>query len=116
LPRLHPNIAISVYDLGSLYVTEHKFTKAQPLLERLLLIRQEGLGPNDPKLTSPLQALAFLLRKLKRKADAAEVSAQARAALSAASAGLPPASSDRSALNTKTLTLTRNPLATSGEQ
>jgi hypothetical protein len=28
LPRLHPNVAIAIRDLGSLYVIEHKYAKA----------------------------------------------------------------------------------------
>ncbi len=138
LPRLHPNVAIALRNLGGFYVMRHKYAKAQPLLERLLTIREEVLGANHPKLQSPLQTLsevyiaqhnytaaeplyrhllsiqekaigqrnpeyatsltkyAFLLRKLKRKTEAAEVSAQAGVASSAVSTGLPPAKPDRS--------------------
>jgi hypothetical protein len=60
-----------------------------------------------------LTKYAFLLRKLNQKAEAAALSAQARAASSAVSAGLPPASGPESK---QTLTFTRNSLSTSGEQ
>jgi hypothetical protein len=64
-----------------------------------------------------LTKYAFLLRKLNRKAEAAALNAQARAASSVVSAGLPPASSDPSGPESKqTLTFTRNSLSTSGEQ
>jgi tetratricopeptide (TPR) repeat protein len=132
-------------NLAGLYVTQHKYAKAQPLLERLLAIREEVLGADHPKLQSHLQTLsevyiarhnytaaeplyrqllsiqekaagkrnpeyasnltryAFLLHKLKRNTEAGEVSAQARAASSAVSAGLPPAKPDRSVPSTDSL-------------
>jgi tetratricopeptide (TPR) repeat protein len=136
---------MAIRNLAGLYVTQHKYAKAQPLLERLLAIREEVLGANHPKLQSPLQTLsevyiaqhnytaaeplyrhllsiqekavgqqhpeyaasltryAFLLHKLKRKTEAAEVSAQARVASSAVSAALSPAKPDRSVPSAHTL-------------
>jgi len=60
LPHLHPNIATAMHDLARLYLIQHKYSQARPLLERLVANREEALGANDPALLSPLRALAEL--------------------------------------------------------
>jgi hypothetical protein len=49
-----------MHDLARLYLIQHKYSQARPLLERLVAIREKALGANDPALLSPLRALAEL--------------------------------------------------------
>lgn len=79
------------------YITPHNYTAAGPLYRDLLSIREKAGGQRNPEYAASLTRYALLLHKLKRKTEAAEVSAQARVASSAVSAGLSPVQPDRSA-------------------
>jgi tetratricopeptide (TPR) repeat protein len=108
-----PKLELPLQALAEVYMAQRNYTAAEPLYAHLLSI----MDKRNAQYAANLTKYAFLLRKLKRKTEAAEVSAQARAASSAVSAGLPPASSDPSGPESKqTLTFTRNSLSTSSEQ
>jgi hypothetical protein len=76
------------------YIAQRNYKAAEPLYQHLLSIQEKTGGPRNTEYAANLTKYAYLLRKLKRKTEAAEVSAQARVASSAVSAGLPPARSD----------------------
>ena len=58
-----------------------------PLYQHLLSIQENAGGPRNTEYAAVLTKYAFVLRNLKRKPDAVGLSAQARAAPSADSAG-----------------------------
>jgi tetratricopeptide (TPR) repeat protein len=92
-----PKLKSPLQALAEVYITQRKYTAAEPLYQQLLSIQENAGGPPNTEYVAALTKYAFLLRKLKRKTEAAEVSAQARAATSAVSAGLPRASPGRPA-------------------
>ncbi len=75
--------------LAEVYIAQRKYTAAEPLYQHLLSIQEKAGGPQNTEYAANLAKYGFLLRKLKRKTEAAEVSAQARAASSPAITGLP---------------------------
>lgn len=100
--------ALTIAEKAALYAGQSRFLRAEPLYRRSLASNEKFWGPEHPKVVPNLCNLArlyrdltryaFLLRKLKRKTEAAEVSARARTASSAMSAGLPPVEPDHSVL------------------
>ena len=56
----HPDTATDLQFLGSLYIMQKDFTKAEPLFKRALAIREKVLGPNHPEVAESLMALVFV--------------------------------------------------------
>jgi tetratricopeptide (TPR) repeat protein len=52
--------AIGLTNLANLYLAQRKYAKAWPLIERLIAVQEEALGPNHPELEATLQTLAGL--------------------------------------------------------
>ena len=90
-PKLEPPLQA----LAAVYIAQRNYAAAEPLYQHLLSIQEKAGGPRNAEYAANLTKYAFLLRKLKRKTEAAVVSEQARAASSAVSVGLPAASTDR---------------------
>jgi CHAT domain-containing protein len=67
---IHPDVAISLNNLASLYFAQSRYADAEPLHERALAIREEGLGPNHPDVAISLNNLAWLFQAEGRYADA----------------------------------------------
>jgi tetratricopeptide (TPR) repeat protein len=72
----HLDVAASLNDLALLYYCEGKYEAAEPLYKRLLEIREQNLGPNDPTVIQTRQIYAALLRQEGRKAEAQSFEAQ----------------------------------------
>jgi tetratricopeptide (TPR) repeat protein len=69
----HPHRAITLGNLGDLYVAEGAYGKAEPLLRDALKIVENVWGPEHPRLAEALNALALLCRKTGRVAKAEEL-------------------------------------------
>jgi CHAT domain-containing protein len=67
---IHPDVAISLNNLASLYFAQSRYADAEPLHKRALAIREEGLGPNHPDVAISLNNLAWLFQAEGRYADA----------------------------------------------
>jgi tetratricopeptide (TPR) repeat protein len=78
LGPLHPHMALALHNLGCLYMLEHRYSEAEQAYSRALQIHQT-LGPEHPFYAETLRGYAFVLRKLKRKSEAAELEKRAEA-------------------------------------
>ena len=67
----HPDVAISLSNLTTLYWDQGKFTQAEPLFLRSLAIREQALGPRHPDVAASVNDLA-LLYKAQDRYDQAE--------------------------------------------
>jgi len=67
-----PLVSYSLQYLGELYVSQHKFAEAAPLLTEAITIREKGHGPNHPAIAELLEPYATALRGLGRGAEADE--------------------------------------------
>jgi len=56
----HPNLAIALNNLASLYQAQGKYSEAEPLFKRSLAIREKARGTNDPAVAPALNNLALL--------------------------------------------------------
>ena len=54
----HPDVAISLNNLASLYQDQGRYADAEPLYKRSLAIREKSLGPNHPDVATSLNNLA----------------------------------------------------------
>jgi tetratricopeptide (TPR) repeat protein len=59
-----PDIARSLTALATVYYDQNKYSDAEPLYERGLMIREKTLGPDDPVVADSLIRLAGLYREL----------------------------------------------------
>jgi hypothetical protein len=75
----HPILARSLSKLAAINQAEGKLARAESLYRCALEIRQKVLGPEHPEVVESLESLADLFRTMGREADAAALSAQARA-------------------------------------
>jgi tetratricopeptide (TPR) repeat protein len=75
----HPDVAKSLNNLAALYYNQGQYAKAKPLYQRALAIWEEALGPEHPALAKALENYAHLLRKMRRREEAARLEALARA-------------------------------------
>ena len=71
-------MALSVANLGQLYVAQGQPAKAEPLYRRALSIKREALGMSHPEVAKTLEDLAKVLRKLGRSPEAVALDMQAR--------------------------------------
>lgn len=58
----HPDIAVSLSNLGVLYTNQGKYRDAEPLYQRALAIRQKALGTRHPDTAHSMSSLAGVLR------------------------------------------------------
>jgi tetratricopeptide (TPR) repeat protein len=56
----HPDVAISLNNLGSVYIDQGQCALAEPLLKRSLAILENALGPDHPDVATVLANLARL--------------------------------------------------------
>jgi len=56
----HPDVAGSLYNLGLVYIKQHKDAEAEPLFKRALAITEKAFGPDDPRVATILEALSSL--------------------------------------------------------
>ena len=56
----HRDVAKTLNDLGNLYVQAANYSKAKPLLERALSIREKVLGPQHPDTAQTLEDLGVI--------------------------------------------------------
>lgn len=74
----HPDNAFILNDLGLLYAGEGKYSDAESLYQRALVIREKALGPEHPDLATSFESYAALLRDTDRRAEAGKMEAQAQ--------------------------------------
>lgn len=73
----HPNLAASLGNLAELYRTQEKYVEAEPLYRKALVIWEQALGSYDLQAALWLEDCAYVLRKLNRNQEAAEMEARA---------------------------------------
>ena len=76
----HPDVALSLNNLGELYEATSEYAKAEPLLQEALRIRRKILGPEHPAMAAGLNNLALSEFYLGRIDDATALAREASAA------------------------------------
>jgi tetratricopeptide (TPR) repeat protein len=66
----HPDVAVSLNNLGLLYESQGRYGNAEPLLKRSLAIAEKTLGTNNPDFATSLSSLASLYEAQGRYGDA----------------------------------------------
>ena len=66
----HPDVAMSLNNLASLYHAQGQYAQAEPLYKRALAILEKALGPDHPNVAKFLSDLAALYRVTKRDEEA----------------------------------------------
>ena len=66
----HPDVAVSLNNLGQLYEAEGRYADAEPLFKRSLAIWEKALGPDHPDVAASLNNLAVFYQRQGRYADA----------------------------------------------
>jgi tetratricopeptide (TPR) repeat protein len=69
----HPDVAITLSNLASLYWDQSRYALAEPLLLRSLSILEQALGPDHPDVAISLNALALLYKAQDRYAQAVPI-------------------------------------------
>jgi tetratricopeptide (TPR) repeat protein len=72
-------VPTSINNLAALHDSQGKYDQAEPLYQRALAIFEKVLGPEHSKVAIALENYAFLLRKMRRKTEAAKVENRAKA-------------------------------------
>ena len=72
-------IAEALRDLAHVYPLAGRYADAEPLLQRWLDVSKAIEGTADSEVAAVLREQAFMLRKLRRKPEAARIEARARA-------------------------------------
>ena len=75
----HPDVAISLNDLGELYRVQGRFAEAEPFLKRSLAITEKALGVEHPHVTTVRENYAALLRQTGRGDEAETLETRAKA-------------------------------------
>src|SRR3984893_16327028 len=70
LGRDHPDVALSLSNLGGLYSSRGRYADAEPLLQQALAIWEKALGGDHPDVARALNNLAELYRIQGRYVDA----------------------------------------------
>ncbi|MGH7255651.1 MAG: tetratricopeptide repeat protein, partial [Nitrospirales bacterium] len=78
LPPDHPELAVCLQNLAALYHAQRRYAAAEPFYRESLKIRERCLGPDHPDLLPSVEDYAVVLRKVKRKRDAAVLAARAK--------------------------------------
>jgi tetratricopeptide (TPR) repeat protein len=66
----HPNVAISLNNLAELYRAQGKYSEAEPLYKRALVIWEKVLGPDHPHIATVLENMAEFYREIDREEEA----------------------------------------------
>ena len=66
----HPDVAVSLNNLGVLYQNQGRYDDAEPLYQRALEIREKVLGPDHPDVAMSLDSLGMLYNDQGRYSDA----------------------------------------------
>ena len=66
----HPDVAVSLNNIGQLYVAQARYADAEPLLKRSLTLLEKALGPDHPDVAVSLDNLAGIYQAEGRYADA----------------------------------------------
>lgn len=77
-----PRLAMSLHNLGAVYVHQHREEEAEPLVLRALEIWERSFGPADPNAVNALQTWSVILRRTGRHEQADEVEERIRQARS----------------------------------
>lgn len=75
----HPETAHSLCSLAKLYSFQGNHTRAESLYQQALRIREQALGPEHPDVVKLLKNYAVLLMWMKRKDEAVQLLARAKA-------------------------------------
>ena len=73
---MDPRMAMSLSSLALVFETRKEYTKALPLVEQALKIREEAFGVDHPRLIPSLEQYAGLLRLLNRIEEAERIDAR----------------------------------------
>jgi tetratricopeptide (TPR) repeat protein len=73
LPRTDQRVALSLGNLGDVYMAKCDYDNARKTYERLLAVQEEQIGPNDVKLATSLDRLALLYYEDRKPAKAEEL-------------------------------------------
>lgn len=74
-----PRLAGTLNNLAEVYRAQGKYTEAEPLYQRAVVIAEKALGQNHSYVARVLANYAALLRKANRDADAEKMEARAKA-------------------------------------
>ena len=66
----HPDVALTLHNLGFIYNAQDRYAEAEPLLRRALAIRETVLGPQHLEVALTLNSLAFTYRVQSRYDEA----------------------------------------------
>ncbi len=72
-------VAATLHNLSALLYRQGKYAEAEPLVKRSVAIGEKTLGPEHPTVAAGLENYADLLRKMRRRNEAAKVAARAKA-------------------------------------
>ena len=56
----HPDVALTLHNLGFIYNARGRYEEAEPLFQRALTIRETALGPQHLEVALTLNSLAFI--------------------------------------------------------
>lgn len=70
-------MAVVLNNLAELYTHRKRYSEAEPLLGRALTIKKKALGQDHPSVAIAMQSYAYLLRKMKLKAEAVALEREA---------------------------------------
>jgi tetratricopeptide (TPR) repeat protein len=76
-----PAAAAALTVLAGVYYDRHRYAEAEPLLKRALTLSEDRFGPGHWAVARLLEQYAQLLRKMKRKSEAAQIQARASSLL-----------------------------------
>jgi tetratricopeptide (TPR) repeat protein len=76
---VHPDVALSLSNLGAVYVAQGQYEEAAPLYRRALAIREHSREASGSDLDKVLEDYAGVLRKLRQDTAAGELEGRARA-------------------------------------
>lgn len=69
----HPDVAMVINHLASLYDDQEEYARAEPLYKRMLTIKEKALGPDHPEVAEVLESLALLYENQEHYAQAEPV-------------------------------------------
>ncbi len=75
----HPDVSLSLNNLAALYLAQGKYTEAEPLFQRALIVLTRAVGPEHPVVATMLESYARMLRVLNRHDEAEKMEARAQA-------------------------------------
>jgi tetratricopeptide (TPR) repeat protein len=75
----HPNVAVELYNLATIYATQRRYRDSEPLFQRALAINERTLGANHLRVATTLDNYAQVLAKTGRRREATEMQKRAEA-------------------------------------